>query len=171
MAMPCRADCYVVKAEAVMIEDFDRGVTRDLSSGQDERTNPRSAIYLERMETILYGDESNPHSKVPTIERLLPRPSWDKFQERYVRRQSIGSGGVADVYLVYDRALGRKLALKSLKSRWRSDRTMRARFIQEAQVMAQLDHPGVPAIFDLGELPGGELYFTMQFLRGDLLTT
>ncbi|MCB9764199.1 MAG: SUMF1/EgtB/PvdO family nonheme iron enzyme [Alphaproteobacteria bacterium] len=87
---------------------------------------------------------------------------------RYDLLGLLGRGGMGEVWRVLDRTLNRVMALKVL--RWASqDPEATARFTREAQLTAQLQHPGVVPVHDLGTLPDGRLYFTMQEVRGSTL--
>lgn len=78
----------------------------------------------------------------------------------------LGTGGMGEVYRVLDPNLNRPMALKVLKDEWKHDPLVVSRFIEEAQATAQLRHPSIVAVHDLGQLPDGRWYFTMQEVRG-----
>ena len=153
------------------ISSTDREGMVAVSPSDNEKTQPRSGILLDRMETLLFGHDGLQEEASPSREVALPITSWDAFGKRYERRRLLGGGGVAEVHLTYDRCLRRHVALKILKPRWFNDKAMRGRFVQEAQVMAQLNHSGIPAIFDCGQLNDGQLFFTMEFVSGELMTS
>src|ERR1035441_759842 len=62
----------------------------------------------------------------------------------------IGAGGMGQVLLAQDEALGRKVAIKRLAPRYAEDAVLRARFMDEARAMARLNHPGIVRIYRLG---------------------
>ena len=72
---------------------------------------------------------------------------------RYRLVKSLGSGGMADVYLAHDDTLDRDVALKVMSSRYASDEEFVERFKREAQSAAALSHPNIVSIFDRGALP------------------
>ncbi|WAS96329.1 serine/threonine-protein kinase [Nannocystis punicea] len=84
----------------------------------------------------------------------------------------LGSGGMGVVYVAYDRDLDRKVALKVMRtavvSRAKRDKA-RHRLMREAQAMAQLSHPNVIAIFDVGSVED-QIFFAMEFVKGVTLT-
>jgi WD40 repeat protein len=86
----------------------------------------------------------------------------------------IGRGGIGRVLSVYDTHLGRVVAMKVLSSRrfdggsGGTDADIR-RFLREARVTAQLDHPGILPVHELGRREGGRLYYTMKLVRGRTL--
>ncbi|MCB9551306.1 MAG: SUMF1/EgtB/PvdO family nonheme iron enzyme [Myxococcales bacterium] len=70
---------------------------------------------------------------------------------------------------VYDHHLDRTLALKIMRADRLGDPRSRARFLEEARINARLQHPGVVAVHDRGELPDGRPWFTMRRVRGRTL--
>jgi serine/threonine-protein kinase len=68
-----------------------------------------------------------------------------------------------------DLMLGRPLAVKVLLSKHADRAEIQQRFLEEAQIMGQLQHPGVPAVHQLGRLPDGRPYFSMKLVRGQTL--
>jgi serine/threonine-protein kinase len=91
---------------------------------------------------------------------------------RYQDLGEIGRGGMGVVHRVRDEALHRDLALKLLSYRGGSteiSNELERRFIEEAQVIGQLQHPGIPPLHELGRLPDGRPYFTMKLIRGRTL--
>ena len=80
----------------------------------------------------------------------------------------LGRGGMGQVLAVVDPALNRELAMKVLLPSG-LDEESRARFLDEAQMTAQLQHPGVVPVHEVGQLPDGRAYFTMQVVRGRTL--
>ena len=87
---------------------------------------------------------------------------------RFELRSELGVGGQGLVISVFDRDCGRLQALKVLHEH-RSDRDGILRFIHEAQVMAQLEHPGIVPIHDLNVLEDGTLYYSMKRIEGESL--
>ncbi len=87
---------------------------------------------------------------------------------RYEVRTLLGRGGMAAVYIAHDPALQRDVALKVLYPQYGNDATQTARFRQEAVLAAQLDHPHIVPIYDVGET-GGVLYIAMRLLHGQSL--
>ncbi|OKJ49315.1 serine/threonine-protein kinase [Streptomyces sp. CB02115] len=89
--------------------------------------------------------------------------------DRYELGQLIGRGGMGEVWAGYDRRLDRPVAVKLIRPDLGANEAEQvehaARFTREAQVTAQLDHPGVPAVHDVGSHEG-RLYLVMQRLHG-----
>lgn len=92
----------------------------------------------------------------------------EKFDNRYEIIRRLGSGGMADVYLARDTHLGRDVAIKILYKRYANDEEFVARFRQEAQSAAGLNHPHIVSIYDRGEADGS-YYIAMEYLEGQSL--
>ena len=97
----------------------------------------------------------------------LPTPV---LPPRYEHRALIGLGGVGEVRRVLDREMKRVMAMKILHGFLMQSRSVVARFIEEAQATAQLEHPGIVPVHDMGRLEDGRYYFTMKEIRGRTLT-
>ena len=87
---------------------------------------------------------------------------------RYSVERRLGRGGMGDVFLARDLRLDRPVAMKVLAQSISTERWSR-RFAQEAHTLAKIEHPGIVAIHDLGSMPDGRLYYTMQFVDGATL--
>ena len=89
--------------------------------------------------------------------------------ERYVILRPHAKGGVGEVFVALDAELKREVALKEIQPHRADDLPSRARFLQEAEITAGLEHPGVVPIYGLGTHPDGRPYYAMRFIRGDSL--
>ncbi|MBL9025108.1 MAG: serine/threonine protein kinase [Myxococcales bacterium] len=84
--------------------------------------------------------------------------------ERYEPRRRLGEGGMGEVTLTADRWLGRDVAIKTMRGQPRDED--RARFLREAHVQGQLEHPSVVPVYDLSP-PGAEKpFFSMKRIQG-----
>ncbi|HEY0476756.1 MAG TPA: protein kinase [Kofleriaceae bacterium] len=104
----------------------------------------------------------------------LPRPSvsFGDRVGRYLVLSALGVGGMGVVFAAHDPQLGRKVALKLLRSGLAvSSKDARSRLRREAQAIAQLSHPNVVSIYDVGTTDDGALYIAMEFVEGDTLTS
>jgi serine/threonine protein kinase len=91
---------------------------------------------------------------------------------RYIVLDWLGAGGMGVVYAAYDPELTRKVALKVLTSdgsRSPAELPIRALLMREAQAMAQLAHPNVVAVHDVGSVDG-RVFIAMEFVEGVTLT-
>ena len=92
--------------------------------------------------------------------------------ERYEVGAMIGTGGMADVYVAYDRRLNREVAVKILRSDLARDPAFVARFDKEALAVAALNNPGIVSVYDSGqeETSAGKMpYIVMEFVEGQTL--
>jgi len=102
------------------------------------------------------------------LERLVGRGS----PHRYRVQGEIGRGGMGRVLDVWDEDLNRQLAMKILLAQTDPERgesadpRLLSRFLEEAQVTGQLDHPGIVTVHELGIDARGAVYFTMKVVRG-----
>ncbi|MER7620504.1 protein kinase [Streptomyces sp. NPDC126503] len=88
---------------------------------------------------------------------------------RYQLRDLLGEGGMASVYLAYDTALDRQVAIKTLHTELGREQSFRERFRREAQAVAKLSHTNIVSVFDTGEdtLDGAVMpYIVMEYVEG-----
>lgn len=83
--------------------------------------------------------------------------------------QEIARGGMGIVYKGRDTDLRRDVAVKVLLERHQSEAELIKRFVEEAQISGQLQHPGITPIYELGEFPDGRPYFAMKLVKGETL--
>jgi len=98
-------------------------------------------------------------------QELATRP----LPERYRDLAILGRGGAGEVRRVLDRTLNRVVAVKVLREELAQDVGMVRRFMHEAQVVAQLAHPAIVPVHDLGQLADGRWYLTMKEVQGRTL--
>jgi PAS domain S-box-containing protein len=91
--------------------------------------------------------------------------------ERYSRLRLHATGGIGHVWLAHDSALGRDVALKELRPERAEQATFGARFLQEARITGQLEHPGIIPVYELvrGQ-EGRQPFYTMRFVKGRTLS-
>lgn len=92
-------------------------------------------------------------------------PSGYLLSERYEIVNSIGEGGMANVYLAYDTILQRKVAIKVLRGDLSGDELFVKRFRREALASTSLNHPNVVQIYDVGD-ENGKYYIVMEYVEG-----
>ncbi|APR75849.1 serine/threonine protein kinase [Minicystis rosea] len=147
-------DSSVVEtAERSGANGADPDATVDASRGSDESSVVETASVTASGEVPVAARDDG--------EVALP--------ERYQDLRSLGRGGFGEVRRVYDRELSRVVALKLLRPHVRDAPRQRARFLAEIKLAAGLNHPGIIAILDHGELSDGQLWFTMPEVRGRTL--
>ncbi|WP_158542489.1 bifunctional serine/threonine-protein kinase/formylglycine-generating enzyme family protein [Lujinxingia litoralis] len=89
---------------------------------------------------------------------------------RYINMGMLGRGGSGEIYRVRDPRLNRRLVLKVIRPDRLDDPTALARFVDEAQLTSQLDHPGIVPVHELGQLDDGRIFFAMREVRGRTLS-
>jgi eukaryotic-like serine/threonine-protein kinase len=105
----------------------------------------------------------------PVDDAGLDEPRAGAF--RYETRELLGEGGMGQVHLCKDTQIGREVALKMMLPELENQPHVRARFLREARVQGQLEHPGIVPVHEIGLSPEGATYFTMKRVRGMTLAS
>jgi serine/threonine-protein kinase len=126
-------------------------------------------------DSIAAGDD------LGSTDRMVRRPGLDSIEtvdtgasaldlqgvaERYRVKTLLGQGGMGEVRLCRDATVGRDVAMKVLNRSAMAEPDGPSRFIREARVQGQLEHPAVVPVYDLGIDAEGSIYFTMKRVRG-----
>src|SRR4051812_39700021 len=128
----------------------------------------------------LAGDEADSNALTHKHEKIedsqvVKRPTLSVGDRvgRYLVLSSIGAGGMGVVFAAYDPQLDRKVALKLLRANLAgaNAKEARTRLKREAQAIAQLNHPNVVGVYDVGTTDDGDVYIAMEFVEGDTLTS
>jgi hypothetical protein len=91
-------------------------------------------------------------------------------RDRYTLSRLHATGGIGRVWLARDASLGRDVALKELRPERAGQPALWARFLREAQVTGQLEHPGIVPVYEVGRRPDDQApFYTMRFVRGRTL--
>lgn len=98
----------------------------------------------------------------PSERRLMPART---SEQRYTLREALGSGGVGDVVAALDREIRRVVALKTLQRQKAGDYIASSRFIEEARITAQLEHPNIIPVYELAAAPDGQPFYTMRIVK------
>ncbi|MBS2015898.1 MAG: cyclic nucleotide-binding domain-containing protein [Deltaproteobacteria bacterium] len=91
-------------------------------------------------------------------------------QERLEIEARAAAGGMGSIDIAVDRALDRRVALKSLHSHLRASEATTRMFLREARLTALLDHPNIVPVYDIGERSDDHLYFAMKLVEGRTLS-
>jgi serine/threonine-protein kinase len=110
------------------------------------------------------ADTAPPRAKAP----LEADPAREKdgvrvTDNRYAVRETLGSGGAGEVVAALDREIRRVVAVKTLQRR-ANDEDSVSHFVEEARITAQLEHPNIVPIYDLGTLDG-QPFYTMRVVK------
>ena len=94
-----------------------------------------------------------------------------KGKGRYTLNRLHAKGGIGQVWLARDSDLGREIALKELRPERAQDQATWRRFVAEAQITGQLEHPGIVPVYELiRQAEGDQPFYTMRFVHGRTLT-
>ena len=88
---------------------------------------------------------------------------------KYELGQTIAKGGMGAIQAASDLNIRRSVAMKRLLDPKQASRQQMFRFIEEAQITGQLEHPGIVPVHDLGLDADGNVYYTMKLVRGRTL--
>ena len=126
---------------------------------------PRSS--LGNMRPVLLKEAEGESSLVvkPTSDAM---PLKEEAGDRYRFDGEIARGGMGAVLRGRDADLGRDLAVKVLLEKFANRPDVARRFIEEAQIGGQLQHPGVVPVYDIGKF-GDRPFFTMKLVKGQTL--
>ncbi len=111
-------------------------------------------------------------TRVPSGGRRATNRSIDALTpsgDRYRREGTLGAGAMGVVELAVDRDLEREVALKRLLPDRIHNPEDRDRLVEEARLGAQLEHPNIVPVYEMGRLPDGQPFFTMRRLEGTTL--
>ena len=126
---------------------------------------------------------SNFNDSFPSISLRLPAGEEEEFDGvsdltpvpngntggRYVLEGEIARGGMGAILAGRDNDLGRKIAIKVLLERHQNNSTVTQRFVEEAQISGQLQHPGIAPVYELGKLEDERPFFSMKLVKGETL--
>jgi WD40 repeat protein/tRNA A-37 threonylcarbamoyl transferase component Bud32 len=94
-----------------------------------------------------------------------------EIRDRYTLVQLHATGGIGVIWLAFDSDLGRTVALKELRPETVRDLRASHRFLTEAKVTGQLEHPGIVPVYELGRRTLDQKpFYTMRFVKGRTLT-
>jgi tetratricopeptide (TPR) repeat protein len=114
------------------------------------------------------GCVSSPRS-AGAADSVPGRPANGLAVRGYEVVGELGRGGMGVVYQARDPALGRDIAIKVLREDYRGRPDAEQRFLAEAQVTGQLQHPGVPPVHQVGRLADGRPFLAMKLIQGRTL--
>ncbi|HQI05545.1 MAG TPA: serine/threonine-protein kinase, partial [bacterium] len=111
-----------------------------------------------------------------TSDRLIT----DETPGKYMIQGELARGGAGRVLIALDRHIGREIAMKELLLDLRDKRdgkirndpqtvSLRNRFLREARVTGQLEHPSIVPVYEIGRHPDGIFYYTMRMVKGKTL--
>src|SRR5262245_33415208 len=126
---------------------------------------PRSSLGPMRPVLLREAEGESGHLVKPSSD-AMPPPG--QAGDRYQLQGEIARGGMGAVLRGRDVDLGRDLALKVLLPKYADRPEVARRFLEEAQIGGQLEHPGVVPVYDIGRF-GDRPFFTMKLVKGHTL--
>lgn len=124
-----------------------------------------SAASKQSVQSVPGGEPAGGATKKPNIVRPIEPGSG--MRTRHTITRFLAEGGLGKVFVAQDVDLSREVVLKTLKSQTARGVEAKKRFLKEAQVNAQLEHPNIIPIYQAGKDSGdGQPYYTMKFIRG-----
>lgn len=156
-------DDFAAHLESIAVSD---AAVSDAAPAAPNSANPSSATPNSSAATTPGADgDTAGGAHESHAEQAATLSGW----ERYEQLEEIARGGMGIVWHAWDRLLDRPLAMKVISVDHRSpierERWVR-RFLREAAITAQLDHPGIVPVHEVGRDPSGRVFFTMRLVRG-----
>ena len=151
--------------ETVLVVNLDR-IDTPLYDREDD-----SALNNDTPSGSSYGSKYDLTERVmhPISKPVLPTTPFAGPSDYEIHRilRVIQRGGMGRILLAYDQYLKREVAVKELRQDVAEDATIVRRFIGEAEITAQLEHPGIVPIHRLGQGQDGLPYYTMKMVKGE----
>ncbi len=131
------------------------------------KKSKKSTVYTELSQ---YGiDSLLTESTVSLIPGHVPEEKQVRFSiGNYKVLESLGKGGMGEVFLAYDSSCGRRIALKRIREDLLSHKQIHNRFLREAHITSQLTHPAIIPIYSIHAEPN-VVYYIMPFVEGETL--
>ena len=157
------------------LEAHEHGAPSDIDALRAEHPEHAEALSALHGEWRRSEEASGNSRWEPFLNQLRAR---GEMHTRYVDRGEVARGGMGVVRHVYDQDVRRSLAMKIILAQAHvppggetpaTDDQSLGRFLEEAQVTGQLDHPGVVPVHDVGVDGAGRVYFTMKLVKGEEL--
>ena len=133
----------------------------DSGTDADDSTGYEATMALEEK---LVEEEQPEEDGVEALDAVLDKKRGQI--EPFEAQEEIARGGMGAVLLAKDKAIQRELAVKVMRPQIADSEEHRLRFLEEAQVTGQLEHPNIVPIHELGKDAEGNLYFTMKLVKG-----
>ncbi len=119
---------------------------------------------------ILLPDSDSEHGSSPVIDPSTTSKLVPQGRGNYQLLGEIARGGMGVILKGHDTDLGRDVAVKVLDAELAKKPAVVQRFVEEAQIGGQLQHPGIVPVYELGLMAGDVPYFTMKLVKGRTLS-
>src|SRR5713226_5305084 len=128
------------------------------------------ALEREVRSLLASQQEAGSFLERPAIEvaarAMAPSGLAGQTVSHYKILEMLGAGGMGVVYKAFDTKLDRLVALKFLPPHLRHDDELKRRLTEEARAASALDHSNIVVIYEIDEVPGGDLFIAMAFHEG-----
>ncbi len=152
--------------------EFDHLLNKALAAGFGRSTRIPDSSATDESTRVIHGKPRIRLRNSPVVDvssqqarEVMGPPS------RYLLFEEIGRGGMGTIVRAFDCDLGRGLAIKIVLQEHQNRSEILRRFVEEAQIAGQLQHPGIPPVYEIGEFDDGRPYFTMKLIEGRTLAT
>ncbi len=164
--------------EATVESEFDQTMVE--STASDDRTSVESAGPSAEFDATIVSRDgvdstaapqrasrgSSPKKRRPGAHETADR--WE-IQQRYQLVSNFARGGLGQIWMAQDARLRREVAFKELLPSALKNRNALERFLEEAQITGQLEHPGIVPIYDIGYQQNGTPFYAMKLVRGETM--
>jgi WD40 repeat protein/serine/threonine protein kinase len=142
-------------------EDFEKGVRPGQTIKSDK---PGTGVKGDSGQTLVISTRKLSTRKIPDYNkgRRPPEPREPEYELLKV----LGEGGMGIVFNARQRSIDREVALKMLKPKTAKDKVQRDKFLAEAVVTGELDHPNIVPIYDVGASADDALFYSMKKVAG-----
>ena len=149
-----------------------------MSDSRSERPDPpeKPRTILESIAELVGGpskvllpDSDSKHGTSPIVAPQTATDLVPRGRANYQLMGEIARGGMGSVLKGHDTDLGRDVAIKVLREDIAGNATAIQRFVEEAQIGGQLQHPGIVPVYELGLMADDRPYFTMKLVKGRTL--
>lgn len=122
-------------------------------------------------EATFITDESKPAKAPKKPKQPGAHETADRWEaeQRYALVTNFARGGLGQIWMATDNRLRREVAYKEMLPKALKNRDALERFLEEAQITGQLEHPCIMPIYDIGYQPNGAPYYSMKLVRGETL--
>jgi serine/threonine protein kinase/tetratricopeptide (TPR) repeat protein len=142
---------------------FDEHATQITSGDSPDYSNDQTQISDETSDAQKFKGRSKKRKAAhATADR------WEQ-QQRYELVTNFARGGLGQIWIAQDVRLKREVAFKELLPNALRNSSALERFLEEAQITGQLEHPGIVPIYDIGYQANGTPFYSMKLVRGETM--
>lgn len=153
-------------------QPFDPEETKvDDGSAKPARRQDPEATLIEHGNAATHGASAKT-GFTETVGGVWPQAAKDRplstprAEDRYKLVDNFAHGGLGNIWRAEDKSIHREVAFKELLPRALKNKLVVERFIEEAQITGQLEHPGIVPIYDLGYQENGTPFYAMKLVKG-----